>query len=1076
MDPDSTLPAESASGKPGSSTVLGDANPDSPVPFIFGQRIAQGGMGAILQADDCKIGRKIAVKVMLPEAALDEDQKKRFVQEAAVLGRLEHPNIVPVHDLGRDSEGQLYYSMKLVVGRTLQDIIDDLRKEDSTALAHYTLDRLLTIFRKVCDAMAFSHSEGIVHRDLKPENIMVGEFGEVLVMDWGISKILGDAESIPDPAPGSTEEQLANMDIGATLEGSVMGTPQYMSPEQAAGEVADIDARSDIYSLGAILYAVLTLRPPVEGKNVYEVLDKVQAGDLMAPTQFGKTTGSSATPRETEDVIEAKKIAPLPHMEGGRVPPALSAVVMKALSLKKADRYQKVGALGEDLEKWQGGFATSAEEAGLAKQVALLIRRHKTLFTTATAAWAIITALAVWFVINLQAKEQRALAGEAAAVEERETARLALSDASVALAEASLREGNGPAMRRALERVPENLRDSTWRYLIDEADTSIGQIETGSGSKNITSVAADPTRPGVFAIADARGVIILLNVCTGEQLLEFKPTFLGKKGGGILLDFSPDGERIAAGHLYEGGIVIHRARDGEKLSEWEAPKSAKVKFSPDGEFLMQSTTPVRQLNRIHVWNAKDGGLAWSYPDQDARQVLGVFAPDKRAVVYRLDETAALVEMASGEKVRDLNSLKAGATRLIGLPEDSVLAIGGGGTVKQVSLTDGSLRSQFLINGGHGAYGVTADGKRLVAVQQVTDGRQVIQVWDTERGFLVRSLRGGAGRNGEIAIHPLSGELAVSGMQPRAWDLVGTPQMWHSAGAEKGGFFFGSDDLFLVPFRNRPTLYRIEADSPAAIGELSETAQYKSVTVSADGQIAAAGCGIAGNPVVLLREPGESMRESSRISELNQVRDLRLSTDGSQLAAMHGTRVELWDTATAKQRLVLDADDVIDFIDLDWLNNNQLVGVVTAKEGRGESGSEEQVVLWDANTGEIIKIAVHSSPMECVAIEPGGRRFAEAGVDKMVRIRDAKSLEVIQEFRAHNEPITAIAWHPSRPILATTSEDLSVRLWDLETGTRIDEFYGPIQTPIRLDFSPSGTRLASSGGDHSRIWEPESLAK
>jgi serine/threonine protein kinase len=189
--------------------VASAANPDSPVPFVFGRRIAQGGMGAILEASDCKLGRTIAVKIMLSEAECSEEQKQRFIQEAAVLGRLEHPNIVPIHDLGRDSEGSLYYTMKLVKGRTLQDILNDLRHEKPEVLAHYTLDRLLTIFRKVCDALAFAHAQKIIHRDLKPENIMVGEFGEVLVMDWGIAKILDGSADTPvrsDPDPISGQE------------------------------------------------------------------------------------------------------------------------------------------------------------------------------------------------------------------------------------------------------------------------------------------------------------------------------------------------------------------------------------------------------------------------------------------------------------------------------------------------------------------------------------------------------------------------------------------------------------------------------------------------------------------------------------------------------------------------------------------------------------------------------------------------------------------------------------------------------------------------------------------------------
>ena len=368
----------------GAASPMG-ANPAAPVLFVFGRRIAQGGMGAILEASDCKLGRTIAVKVMLAEAGGSEEQKQRFIQEAAVLGRLEHPNIVPIHDLGLDSEGQLFYTMKLVKGRTLQHILDALRHEHPEDLQHYTLDRLLTIFRKVCDALAFAHSKGIIHRDLKPENIMVGEFGEVLVMDWGIAKILGqsdhetlrkgDAAAVPVSLSPHLPVSLSSPSPTATMDGSVMGTPNYMSPEQAMGRINEMDARSDIFSLGGILYCILTLYPPVEGKDVFEVLEKVTRANITPPTTFG-TTGNHK-PGTKCTVREAQKIKPLPHIPGGRVPPALSSVAMKALTLDKARRYQDIAAFSADIEAYQGGFATSAENAGAWKQFTLLIKRHK---------------------------------------------------------------------------------------------------------------------------------------------------------------------------------------------------------------------------------------------------------------------------------------------------------------------------------------------------------------------------------------------------------------------------------------------------------------------------------------------------------------------------------------------------------------------------------------------------------------------------------------------------------------------------------------------------------------------------
>jgi serine/threonine protein kinase len=162
--------------------------------YQLGREIARGGMGSILEAEDAKLKRTVAVKIMLFDSNADESVRQRFVREAEVLALLAHPNIVPIHDLVWEDGLPLFYTMKLVKGRTLQAILNDLRKSDADALRDFTLDRLLLTFRKICDAIAFAHSKGIIHRDLKPENIMVGEFGEVLVMDWGLAKRVGSAE------------------------------------------------------------------------------------------------------------------------------------------------------------------------------------------------------------------------------------------------------------------------------------------------------------------------------------------------------------------------------------------------------------------------------------------------------------------------------------------------------------------------------------------------------------------------------------------------------------------------------------------------------------------------------------------------------------------------------------------------------------------------------------------------------------------------------------------------------------------------------------------------------------------
>lgn len=315
--------------------------------YIYDKELGRGGMGAVFSTVDQDVRRKVAMKVMLPGAAGSPAHIKRFLEEAQITGQLEHPNIVPVHEVGIDEESKIYFTMKLVRGENLEAIIGKIADGDTAYARKFSLGVLLQLFMKVCDAIAYAHSKGVLHRDLKPENIMVGDFGEVLVMDWGLAKVMG-REDIH--APGSDSAIQDKASALHTMEGQVMGTPSYMSPEQAQGRISELDERSDIFSLGGILYKILTYHAPYKGKNAREALEKarkrlLQPPDLRAPQNL--------------------------------IPAELTAICMKAMAREKADRYASAEDLKNDIQRYLDGRSVSAKRDSLLVMAKKWVIRNK---------------------------------------------------------------------------------------------------------------------------------------------------------------------------------------------------------------------------------------------------------------------------------------------------------------------------------------------------------------------------------------------------------------------------------------------------------------------------------------------------------------------------------------------------------------------------------------------------------------------------------------------------------------------------------------------------------------------------
>ena len=265
--------------------------------YVVIREIARGGMGKVLEVEDTDLRRSVALKVLRKELVNRRDLVERFLEEAQITGQLEHPNIVPVHEIGIDGKGNLYFTMKLVEGLGLNEILNRLRAGDKDMLREYSVARLLEMFLKLCEGIAFAHSRGVIHRDLKPANIMVGRFGEVQIMDWGVAKIV--QRSGIDAHEKAVISDRMESSFGATMIGAIVGTPSYMAPEQAKGETDSLGVESDIFALGVILYELMCLRSPWTGKTSDEVLEQVRTFDPEPPSRRNL---DRAIPPELDDL------------------------------------------------------------------------------------------------------------------------------------------------------------------------------------------------------------------------------------------------------------------------------------------------------------------------------------------------------------------------------------------------------------------------------------------------------------------------------------------------------------------------------------------------------------------------------------------------------------------------------------------------------------------------------------------------------------------------------------------------------------------------------------------------------
>ena len=311
-----------------------------------GAELGRGGMGVVLEPRDPELRRVVAVKLVGNPRSISDAHLGRFVAEAQITSQLQHPNIIPVHDIGYTDDGEIYFVMKKVQGRSLREILRGLRKDALPDAAEWTLRRLLVVFVQICNAVAYAHDRGVLHRDLKPENVMLGPFGETLVMDWGVARVLRDDS---EELVGDVIERIT---LQPTLAGVAVGTPGYMSPEQANGDLPAQDARSDVWSLGAILYEILTWNRAYTGTSLYQLLWAASEGPPIDPRLRAPERG---------------------------IPDAIARICTRALQPAPADRFQSAGALADAVEAFMEGSRRRQAASGYVRQARAAWSVHEAL-------------------------------------------------------------------------------------------------------------------------------------------------------------------------------------------------------------------------------------------------------------------------------------------------------------------------------------------------------------------------------------------------------------------------------------------------------------------------------------------------------------------------------------------------------------------------------------------------------------------------------------------------------------------------------------------------------------------------
>ena len=988
------------------------------------EQIAVGGMGVVFKARQVSLNRLVAVKMIRAGQLAREDDIRRFRTEAEAAANLKHPHIVAIHEVG-EHEGRHFFSMDYIEGRSLAELVRNHPLEP---------ERAARLMQTIAEAIAYAHGRGVLHRDLKPSNVMIDAEGQPHVTDFGLAKMLTN----PERETRNSEQ---------TQTGAVMGSPSYMSPEQARGRGDQISVRSDVYALGAMLYELLTARPPFLAATALETMKLVAERDPVAPRVL-----NPSAPRDLETIC------------------------LKCLQKEPAHRYTSAAALAEDLARWQRHEPIRARPGTMWEQAVKWARRHPAragLVALSLVAPAVIIALLFFNERRVTRQRDRALTNEVFALSEARraetnalTARQNLYAADLYVAAQFVEAGQlGPALKLLESHRPKpgetDLRGFEWRYLRAQCEGTQTRVLRGHKAA-VRTLAFSPDGRTLASGDDAR--VLLWNTATWKN----ENVIPDASEAARFRDDTEQTTKLASNNpsamlgMMLGSTGLRPQLD--KSTGYRARATLSLAFSPDGGTLATSGGD----DYLKFWDTRTRQLRSWIPESTARMA---FLPGTNLAFVGLGFD--IFKRASGE------------TRLYDWAAGKVL------------LT--------LSNSG-GLLALSADGRNLVTANW--SGR--VRRWDTATREMWASFQLPEPNIHLLAISPHADFVAtcVSGRrQFHLWD--GITGRWRAGGdGHRAGITaltFSPDSLVLATASLDATVRLWNAAGASELARLDgHLHEVHCLAYSPDGRTLAAGSqdgDILLWDVVAARREGPAFEilpplvfsgDSRRLAGLNRAGQVALwDVDSSSLIPL-SERTNLFplffnatgdtlilaarvgkDTPWQLERWDVTARAVRSRVTLSESEAMQPGFSVTRDHRRlaGFAANPGQLLIWDTESGLLERRLVPSdNQIRRVELSPDGRFLAVLSHKKPLELLDTDTGLHLPMLTHQTVAVVSAAFTPDSATLVTGGTDNLIRLWDTKTGALRYTLAGHGGAPSLLAVSPDGRTLASHGGDGTfKLW-------